>query len=613
MVFSLTACNPESPENGGEGSGAGTGLGQDNTPVVEGKWLVKDGETDYYILTPDTTSATVKSAAAELAYFFNQATGINLKTKTNSEYSADGKYISFGDTSAASTVTVTQEELGTQGFKIVTVGDNIVVKAFGEYGLLWGSYELLSRLFNYEFYAKDCIYIDTKVTDYPLKAYDITDVPDIEIRAVSDSQGYNDNETAHRMRQIKVYDEFLMPMHNQHHNSFYYVMDELDDKNNPIVPTRFLGTCLTQLCYMGHGDDEILNEMLDRAVNYLAEAMAQDPTKNDAVFGIQDENGWCSCETCERTIQQYGTSSSTMILFMNKLRERLDAYLEQNNIDRKINLYFFAYFEIVQPPVHKNDKGEYVANDPSLVCKDGVGVLFAPIYANYTQSIYSDANESTYEQFKAFKAITKSLHVWTYACNFIDFLAPFDSITYMPDWFKAIVENNGTYIFNQGRHSQGNSSSFDVLRQYLVSKLEWDINADVNALTNKFFDGYFGKAKAPMRRMYDELRTILRYNYDVLGMSNGIFAEVTKEEYWPEALLNGWMSLIDEAYELAGDDQVLRTRILRESIFVRYHLLKIYITDGDNVQELRDELIKDAIAVGIEKASEHKSVVQMFG
>ena len=132
MVFSLTACNPESPENGGEGSGTGTGLGQDNTPVVEGKWLVKDGETDYYILTPDTTSATVKSAAAELAYFFNQATGINLKTKTNSEYSADGKYISFGDTSAASTVTVTKEELGTQGFKIVTVGDNIVVKAFGE-------------------------------------------------------------------------------------------------------------------------------------------------------------------------------------------------------------------------------------------------------------------------------------------------------------------------------------------------------------------------------------------------------------------------------------------------------------------------------------------------
>ena len=189
---------------------------------------------------------------------------------------------------------------------------------------------------------------------------------------------------------------------------------------------------------------------------------------------------------------------------------------------------------------------------------------------------------------------------------------PFDSTTYMVDWVKAIVENNGTYWFNQGRHSQGNSSQFDALRQYLVAKLGWDMNADVERLTNNFFEVYFGVAKEPMRKMYDELRTVMRYNSDVLGMSSAVTQDATREEHWPEQLLNGWMQLIEEAYGLAGDNKALHERILRESIFVRYYLIKFYMSDADNIEELKQEFISDAMKVGIEKASEHKAINKAF-
>ncbi|MBR2498738.1 MAG: DUF4838 domain-containing protein [Clostridia bacterium] len=609
MMFCAVSCKPEAP--GGEGGNEpGTGLEQDNTPVVDGKWIVKEGETEYYILIPDNASATIQNAATELAFFFNKATNINLSTKTNSEYSQNGKYISFGNTTPSSSVTVTKEELGTQGFKIVTVGDNIIVKAVGDHGLLWGSYELLTRMFNYEYYAKDVYYIDTKVADYPLKSYNVTDRPDIEVRAVADSQGYSNSEVAHRLRQFQVYDEFLIPSHAAYHNSFYYVMDGLDANNKPIVPSRFLATNLKQLCFTGGGDPEVEEEMLNRSLNYLIDAISKSD-KSDIILGVMDEDGWCQCSACDHIIQEYGAKSATMILFINKLRDKLDAYLEQAQIGREINIYYTAYFDIVQPPVHK-ENGEYVANDVAVKLKDGVGVLFAPINSNFTQSIYDKVNEATYEQLKSLKAITKKLLVWTYACNFTDFFAPYDSITYMTDWFEAIIDNNGTYLFNQGRHSQGNSSQFDALRQYLVAKLGWDVKADVNKLTNNFFDVYFGKAKAPMRQMYDELRTIMRFNVDVLGMSSGVLAEVAKEEYWPENLLNSWMELIDKAYELAGDDEVLKVRILRESIFVRYYQLKFYMSDSENIEDLRQQFIKDAMLAGIEKSSEHKAIVNAF-
>ncbi len=607
LLFS-TACGKE---DGGGDQPENVGTPVDTSPVIDGQYVVKDGATEYAILIPDSASSTVQVAANELAYFFNYATGINIETKTNSQYSADGKYISIGDTTAAETVSATESELGVQGFKIVTVGDDIVIKAAGAHGNLWGAYELMTRMFNYEYYAKDVFQIDTDVSEYPLKNYAITDRPDIEIRAVADSQGYSNSEVAHRMRQFQVYDEFLIPMHNNYHNSYYYVMDGVDSNNQPIVPAEFIGTCGTQLCFTGGGNEEVYEDMLTRACNYLAGCISKSD-KSDAIIGVMDENGWCGCGSCTEVINRYGAKQATMILFMNDLRDKLDAWLEEANIERKINIYYTAYFDIVNPPVVKNANGEYVPTHEDMRLKDGVGILFAPIHSDYTQSIYAEKNTASYEQLKMMKAITNRLLVWTYACNFYDFFMPFDSITYMQDWVQAIVDNNGVYWFNQGRHSQGNSSQFDALRQYLVAKLGWDTDADVERLTNNFFNVYFGVAKEPMRKMYDELRTVMRYNSDVLGMISGVTQYVTREEHWPEQLLNRWMELIEEAYKLAGDDSELHDRILRESIFVRFYLIKFYMSDADNVEELKQEFISDAMKVGIEKSSEHKAITQAF-
>lgn len=589
------------PDNGEQNEEAG-----DNTPVIEDHWIVKDGASEYVVLIPDSASATLQTAATEFTFFFSRATDINLAIKNDAEYSASEKYISFGNTSVADSVVVSESELGTQGFRIKTVGDNVVVKSAGRHGVLWGAYELLTRMFGYEYYAKDVYYIKTDVKQLALKDYDITDKPDIEIRAVADSQGYSDAEVAHRLRQFQVYDEFLIPMKKPYHNSFEYVAD-----TDGTVPARFLATSGLQLCYTGRGDDSVVEEMLDRSIEYLKPLIAKSEW-SDFLYGIQDEYAWCQCDACKDCKQKYGTNSAAVILYMNRLRDKLDAYLLEAGIERRINFYWFAYTDIVQPPVHKDVNGEYVANDPSLICKDGVGIMFAPITNNFTQSIYSQTNEMAYEQLKGFKAITNRLLVWTYACNFTDFFVPYDSTTYMQELFKAVVDNNGVYLFNQGRHSQGNSSGFDVLRQYLVAKLGWDVNANVEKLTDNFFDIYFGKAKEPMKQMYDELRTVMRYNYDVLGMSGGVLADVANEKYWPVQLLNHWMQLINEAYVLAGDDSALYERILRESIFVRYYQLKFYILDGDDLEDIRKQFIKDALMVGIVRASEARAINNVF-
>ena len=69
----------------------------------------------------------------------------------------------------------------------------------------------------------------------------------------------------------------------------------------------------------------------------------------------------------------------------------------------------------------------------------------------------------------------------------------------------------------------------------------------------------------------------MRYIYDTLGLSSHVLGNgVITDVYLSEDFLNQGMELINQAYELAGDDETLKERILRESIFYRYYLLKFY-------------------------------------
>ena len=69
-------------------------------------------------------------------------------------YSADAKYISFGENAFAdgSDVKVTSAVKG-NGYIIKTAGNSVFVKGGQAIGTLFGAYELLNQMFDYMFYA----------------------------------------------------------------------------------------------------------------------------------------------------------------------------------------------------------------------------------------------------------------------------------------------------------------------------------------------------------------------------------------------------------------------------------------------------------------------------
>ena len=89
------------------------------------------------------------------------------------------------------------------------------------------------------------------------------------------------------------------------------------------------------------------------------------------------------------------------------------------------------------------------------------------------------------------------------------------------------------------------------MKDYICSKLAWDVNENPEELTDKFFEGYFGPAAPEMRVIFDQLRLLTEYNkeYNEMGGNATIYLSLTDEKFWPKDVLQQWMVQYDLAVE----------------------------------------------------------------
>ena len=151
--------------------------------------FVKNGKCSYTVVLPENRGAALNRARTELTEFFKEATGVELRTVSESLYTDDGQgYISLGKTTLLenSGITVDEKALTEDGARIVTKGKNIYIFGGSEYGVLYAVYDFLEIYFNFDVYYKDCYEIDKNVKNLNHKNFDVTDITNLEIK----SNGY---------------------------------------------------------------------------------------------------------------------------------------------------------------------------------------------------------------------------------------------------------------------------------------------------------------------------------------------------------------------------------------------------------------------------------------
>lgn len=584
--------------------------------------LVKDGKTEYTIIYPADATEFETFAVSELVYFFNQATGISLSSVSDegADTSTKNKYLSIGQTTVfeASGITATREDLGPNGFKLERKDNTVFLVGNKDTGTMFSVYEFLRIHFNYECYHQDEIRLDRNVSNLKLADLHVLKKPDIDLACANYGELIFDPSFAYRRGMLIDEDMFISIGGSFWHNSFKYLPPSqyAQDHRDWYYYGKEGSDTPTQLDYT---NDEMRLELTEVLKQYITD----NPTLENVTITHEDNRTWCDNDRNKQLKAKYGTDAASMIIFCNKVAKDIREWLNETDPGREINIIMFAYYATEQAPTRYNAEKEcYEPIDDEVVLDEDVCVFYAPINADFNSSAYSEANSTMYNTLQQWRVLTDKIFLWTYSTNFDHYLAMFNSFDSMQSIYQMAKDAGVYYIFDQGQFNSGMSTGFSRLKMYLNSSLAWDTDADVNALTQDFFDNYFKDAGAPMKELFDSMRLYYSYLRDETDMPRNIYADILDAGYFPKGVLDGWMEIIDKAYEsidgLRSTDgalyRTLENRIKLESLSVRYLLIEIHSNQYTSAELLRlkSEFKLDATKLGMDRYKERNGAISFL-
>lgn len=552
------------------------------------KPFVVNGKSEYKILIPEKASTKLQTAATYFKKYIKNATGCNLEIEDESSYtwSEDAKWIVFGRTDLFNDAGLTlPNELSASGYYIKSVGNSVFVAVRDDYGYHRAALSLLKHIVGYEMYWSDTVIFDKDGSTLP--EFDITENPDFEYYVKGDKMS-GDGEYGMGFDSTI----FISPKGYTQHNTFIYLPKEEYQADHPgwySVSDGAEGA--TQLCYTARGNEEEFNALVTKMALKVISYIDANPDMNNITITQEDRRTTCGCEACKANYTKYKSYAASIIMFMNAVDDQIQNYLQAKadaaGTEKRIfNICFFAYHKSEVPPVVKNADGSYSPVDENVICNEHVGVYIAPIDANYQHSFYEEENNAAAENIKGWGVCASIIYMWVYETNYAYYLYPINTWDSQIEMYRFLKENNAIYIFNEAQYNQGAVTHFSRLKEYINSKAYFDVNVDLTDVMDDFFTNYYGPAAEPMRAFFDQLQAHMRYLEEAYpgSVTGNIYNNMEQTNLWPKKTLDGFLALVDQAYELieeAKDEnpdmyEVYKEHVLLESIFPRFAKLRLY-------------------------------------
>jgi hypothetical protein len=577
------------------------------------KSMISGGRSLYAIALSDDADENERFAAEELSEFFWRATGVRMGVMSDAgiTFNAQARYFSIGETSLfkSSGLIADRGVLGESGFVVKTLGETVFLFGATSYGTLYACYEYLHTAVGFEVYAENEIYVE-KLDKLNLYDCDILDVPSFQYRRPGYWRWVAWQPTFEK--RIRILDDWV-DFNNSYHTFFEYFPKEEYYSAHP----DWYSADGKQLCLSQPG-------LREEAVKLIKQKLIDFPDGSMLMFGQEDNSSWCGCPLCAAENKKYGTDAAILVKFMNYISDEVTPWLAETQPGRKVYFMTFAYLLTESPPVTFDpETGEAAPIDAEVVCRDNVGIRYAPIFADFSVPFTHEDN-AEYDRFvKGWGALTKNMAVWSYATNFTSNFLNFNNFNSLQENYQYFARQ-GTVLsmMDQGVTYDFHSPCFLDYRIYLMSKLMWNADDDVNRLTADFFNNYYRGAAKLMTKYFDEIRLRYAYIEAELGASGGIYADLEKSQFWPYGTLKQWQGYIGEAllaveeYKTADPALYYRLeqRIARESLSVRYLLLTLYGSRYENGALYAERLAfkNDCARLAVTKLSEHTDIDSLF-
>jgi len=559
--------------------------------------LIENKVTDYRIVIPANPTESQRYAADELAKYLELISGAKLPVVCDCSEPQE-KEIVIGRTNREGAPCGCG--LKNDGYTYKTVGEKLFILGENDRGNLYGVYQLLENELGCRFLSERVEKIPARST-VELPELDKTVIPPLEYRQTfwyepqhfdtfAIKRGFNANcfgtpysekvggsirvdALAHTIFNYVGPDEYF-----DEHPEYFSMVDGVRIKDHTQV-------CLTN------------PEVLEITKRKLRQNIIDHPEIQ--IFGISQMDWYnpCTCPECARVDAEEGNHMGTMLRFLNALAEDIEEDYPDIIIETLAYQYTRQAPKITRP--HKN----------ICICLCTIECCFAhplrecnEIMHPFKARVIGDAHYQ--DDMRDWGKICKRMFIWDYTTNYRFYLASFPNFHVLKDNINFFLENGVTGLFEQG-NAQSVSGEFGELRAYVISKLMWNPDLDVEQAMDEFMTGYYGVAAAPIRKYIRLLTDHLVKDHVHMGIYDDPTWYITDE-----ALEQGQL-LWDEAESLASDEEEL-TRIRKSRLQLRYCQIQRMPLEDPARAGLIDQLEKDVVAHGLTYIRESRSLEFSF-
>lgn len=537
----------------------------------------------FHITAHRYADETVRYAASELQKYILMATG------TAIPYFSDrcpmrGPEIRVG----ADVRDMTNSALPPEGFRIREDGTHIYIEGGSSRGVLYGVYHFLNRYCGFRCFTKDAETIEeTDVLDVEIG--DEQDAPTFEYReayfrhafdgdfcaknSLNSNMGDISKAKGGRMKWFNFHHSFrdLVPA-EEYFDTHPEYFSEVDGKR---VPDKQI--CLTN------------PEVLEVARKKLLEWIRENPECTVFSVAQNDTYGPCTCPSCRALAEKEGSESGPIIHFVNALADSIREEYPH------ILLHTFAYLYSLPAPRYA------VARDNVIVRLCNISCRFDKPITALAEENPTGAEAEFMHALEDWKSHAKRLYVWDYAVNFSNYLQPFFHFHVLADNIRMFRDHGVLGVLEQGNFAYGGGAAMDDLKSYLIAKLLWNPDSDVDKEIHRFMVGVYGEKAGAYVEQY------VRMMEDAETKSPLSIYQSTNAAYLTDELVAASEELFRCALN-AAESETFRIRVERESLSVRYLQLARLPMDAPCRAERIRNFIKDLKKHGITEIFERCSL-----
>jgi hypothetical protein len=504
--------------------------------------LARNGQTRFRISLTHDASPIDRKAAQELQRYLREVARVDVRI-VQSDTSDHRPLIWIGSAGHAEGFPpgISWDSLREDGFTIKTRDDQLIIAGGTDKGTLYGVYTFLETYLGCRLYSPTVRVIPGR-SEIVLPAVDDTQVPALTFR---DAFTYDPEFMAwHKLDNhddlfglyVHTFRHFLPPeKHFASHPEFYTL------SRAGRVPNY-------QLCLTNPG-------VFSAIVESLRSEMRRKPEKPYWSVSQNDTFGPCGCEACRAIDIAEGTNSGSLLAFVNRVADRFP--------EKTIST--LAY--------------QYTRSAPATIRpRPNVNIMLCSIECNRSRPISADTTSASFRRdIEAWTRLTGNIYLWDYVVQFRNLMSPFPNLRVLQPNIQYFVKHGITALFEQGSGRLPNE--FKELRTYLIAKLLWNPDRNVDTLINDFFRGYYGAAAPYLREYIDTMHDALEASGEELLIYG--FPLPSERGYLSPRAMDTYVALFDSAEESVQENPDLLERVQIARLPLQFALIeqaKVYGT-----------------------------------